>query len=81
MGQILALLKEDSSQYSLEICLYRKIVISRVCVIMVWDEEFTEAIRAYPAIYDKNSPAHKNSTMVNNARKKVIEEPIWKVWT
>ena len=77
MGQILALL-----QYTLEICLYRKIVISRVCVIiMVSDEEFTEAIRAYPVICDKNSPAHKNSTMVNNARKKVIEEPIWKVWT
>ena len=41
---------------------------------MVSDEDFTEAIRAYPVLYDKNSPGYKNKTMVNNAWKDVLEQ-------
>ena len=39
----------------------------------VSDEELTKAIRGYPAIYDKNTPAHKNKTMVENCWKEVVK--------
>ena len=41
---------------------------------MVSDEDSTEVIRNYPAIYDKNSPAHKNSNTIQNAWKEVVSK-------
>ena len=43
-------------------------------IIACTDEVFTEAIREFPALYNKNEKSYKDKNVVQNAWAKVIEK-------